>query len=104
MWKSSAQWYRCSSTESPGGGAGEGVLGGRQPVVKLEPLKTDPLKPVSFHIGMTAKQLLDACKSVFSFAIMFIHLHLVITSISIMYIHIIVGILHSNLTSLIVHF
>lgn len=65
-----------SSTESPGGGgAGEGVLGGRQPVVKLEPLKTDPLKPVSFHIGMTAKQLLDACKSVFTFA-MFIHLHL----------------------------
>ncbi|XP_073957966.1 utx histone demethylase isoform X1 [Choristoneura fumiferana] len=40
----------------------EAVLGGRQPVVKLEPLKTDPLKPVAFHIGMSAKQIVDACK------------------------------------------
>ncbi|XP_064072338.1 lysine-specific demethylase 6A isoform X2 [Vanessa tameamea] len=40
----------------------DAVLGGRQPVVKLEPLKTDPLKPVSFHIGMSAKQIMDSCK------------------------------------------
>lgn len=40
----------------------DAVLGGRQPVVKLEPLKTDPLKPVTFNIGMSAKQILDACK------------------------------------------
>lgn len=40
----------------------EAVLGGRQPVVKLEPLKTDPLKPVAFNIALTSKQILDACK------------------------------------------
>lgn len=40
----------------------EALLGGRQPVVKLEPLKTDPLKPVSFHIGMSSKQILETCK------------------------------------------
>lgn len=51
------------STESPNNGSSnEVVLGGRQPVVKLEPLKTDPLKPVSFHIALTSKQILDACK------------------------------------------
>lgn len=51
---------------APAGG-NEAVLGGRQPVVKLEPLKADPLKPVAFHSGMSAKQILDACKSVFFF-------------------------------------
>lgn len=35
----------------------------RQPVVKLEPLKTDPLRPPSYHIGMNSKQILDACDS-----------------------------------------
>lgn len=49
---------------APAGG-NEAVLGGRQPVVKLEPLKADPLKPVAFHSGMSAKQILDACKSVY---------------------------------------
>ncbi|XP_038208082.1 lysine-specific demethylase 6A [Zerene cesonia] len=44
------------------GSNSEAVLGGRQAVVKLEPLKTDPLKPVTFNISMTAKQILDACK------------------------------------------
>ncbi|XP_045491735.1 lysine-specific demethylase 6A isoform X2 [Colias croceus] len=44
------------------GNNSETVLGGRQAVVKLEPLKTDPLKPVTFNISMTAKQILDACK------------------------------------------
>lgn len=39
----------------------ETVLG-RQPVVKLEPLKTEPLKPVVFSTGMSAKQIIDACK------------------------------------------
>ncbi|XP_041975339.1 lysine-specific demethylase 6A isoform X2 [Aricia agestis] len=38
------------------------VLGGRQAVVKLEPLNTDPTKPVTFHSAMSAKQILDACK------------------------------------------
>ncbi|XP_049875020.1 lysine-specific demethylase 6A isoform X1 [Pectinophora gossypiella] len=51
------------TTESASSSGGnEAVLGGRQPVVKLEPLKTDPLKPVTFHVGMTAKQILDTCK------------------------------------------
>lgn len=40
----------------------EAMLGGRQPVVKLEPLKTDPLTPVAFNINMNAKQIIDACK------------------------------------------
>ncbi|CAH4030941.1 lysine-specific demethylase 6A isoform X1 [Pieris brassicae] len=44
------------------GVTGEAVLGGRQAVVKLEPLKTDPLKPLSFNMNMTSKQILDACK------------------------------------------
>ncbi|XP_034833580.2 lysine-specific demethylase 6A [Maniola hyperantus] len=48
--------------KSPQSSSNEAMLGGRQPVVKLEPLKTDPGKPVAFHIGMTAKQVLDACK------------------------------------------
>ncbi|XP_046968325.1 lysine-specific demethylase 6A isoform X3 [Vanessa cardui] len=52
-----------TTTESPlSVNSSDAVLGGRQPVVKLEPLKTDPLKPVSFHIGMSAKQIMDACK------------------------------------------
>lgn len=49
-------------TTSNAGGSSETMLGGRQPVVKLEPLKTDPLKPVAYHIGMTSKQIMDACK------------------------------------------
>nr|XP_026496615.1 lysine-specific demethylase 6A isoform X3 [Vanessa tameamea] len=52
-----------TTTESPlSVNNSDAVLGGRQPVVKLEPLKTDPLKPVSFHIGMSAKQIMDSCK------------------------------------------
>ncbi|VVC95527.1 unnamed protein product [Leptidea sinapis] len=31
-------------------------------VVKLEPLKTDPLKPATFNNTMSAKQILDLCK------------------------------------------
>ncbi|XP_050555060.1 lysine-specific demethylase 6A isoform X5 [Spodoptera frugiperda] len=51
-----------ADSSSNAGSSGETVLGGRQPVVKLEPLKTDPLKPVSFHIGMNSKQILESCK------------------------------------------
>lgn len=40
----------------------ETVLSSRQPVVKLEPLKSEALKPVAFNINMTAKQIIDACK------------------------------------------
>lgn len=50
------------ATENHAPATSEAVLGGRQPVVKLEPLKTDPLKPVAFHIGMSAKQIVEACK------------------------------------------
>ncbi|CAG9581195.1 unnamed protein product [Danaus chrysippus] len=50
------------AVRSPLNSSNEAMLGGRQPVVKLEPLKTDPLKPVSFNIGMSAKNILDACK------------------------------------------
>ncbi|KAG7311011.1 hypothetical protein JYU34_003864 [Plutella xylostella] len=42
--------------------ASEAVLGGRQAVVKLEPLKSDPSRPRAFNIGMSSKQIFDACK------------------------------------------
>ncbi|CAB3239765.1 unnamed protein product [Arctia plantaginis] len=51
----------CTETPSNATCSNEAVLGCRQPVVKLEPLKTDPLKPVTFHIGMNSKQILDTC-------------------------------------------
>lgn len=51
-----------SDTNTSNSSGNEAVLCGRQPVVKLEPLKTDPLKPVTFHIGMNSKQILEACK------------------------------------------
>lgn len=41
-------------------GTNEAVFGGRQPVVKLEPLKGDTLKPTAFHSGMTSQQIIDA--------------------------------------------